>query len=165
MVNGREIWTNASLTVTGGPVTEIHALGIQSIDADGRGGQRAAVRQCRPQHPHRRRRQRPPGRRRAADHLIGQGGSDRYYVDHAGDIANETGGRRHRHGLFVGDVQPRRSARRDRRGREFAADRQGQRERDRQCLEQHAGRQCRRQQAGRRARATTCSTAAPGTTS
>jgi Ca2+-binding RTX toxin-like protein len=35
-VNGREIWTNTHLSVVSGPVTELHALGIESINLTGR---------------------------------------------------------------------------------------------------------------------------------
>jgi serralysin len=92
VVNGREIWTNGSLTLTGGPVAEIHALGIQSLALTGSAGSERLFGNA--------------GRNTlaggdgndrldgaaGADHLLGQIGSDLYYVDHTGDVANETGG-------------------------------------------------------------------------
>jgi Ca2+-binding RTX toxin-like protein len=36
-VNGHEIWTNADLKAVAGPITELHALGIQGIDLTGIG--------------------------------------------------------------------------------------------------------------------------------
>ena len=92
VVNGREIWTNASLTLTGGAVTEIHALGIQSIALTGSAGSQKLFGNA--------------GRNTllggdgndrldggtGADRLLGQAGSDSYYVDHTRDVVDETGG-------------------------------------------------------------------------
>jgi Ca2+-binding RTX toxin-like protein len=92
VVNGRELWTNASLTVTGGPVTEIHALGIQSIRLTGsaaseklfgNAGHNTLIG--------------GGGSDRldggaSSDRMLGGPGSDVYYVDNKGDVVNETGG-------------------------------------------------------------------------
>lgn len=92
IVDGRQIWTNGSLTLTGGPVGELHALGIQSLALIGSTGSEKLFGNA--------------GRNTlignagndsldgglSADWLAGGGGSDRYYVDHARDVADETGG-------------------------------------------------------------------------
>ena len=43
VVNGREVWTNASLNATTSNVTEIHALGIQSLILSGSTGNEAII--------------------------------------------------------------------------------------------------------------------------
>ena len=43
MVNGREVWTNASLNATTSNITEIHALGIQSLILSGSTGNEAII--------------------------------------------------------------------------------------------------------------------------
>jgi Ca2+-binding RTX toxin-like protein len=35
LVNGHEVWTNADLAVVAGPITELHALGIEGVDLTG----------------------------------------------------------------------------------------------------------------------------------
>ena len=60
-----------------------------------------------------------------ADHLFGGTGNDTYVVDNVGDIVDETGGERHRHGAVVGQLQPGRSGACHWRHREPDADRDG----------------------------------------
>jgi Ca2+-binding RTX toxin-like protein len=92
VVNGREVWTNASLAVTTTNVTEIHALGIQSLTLTGSTASENIVGN-------------PAGNTLdggggndilngggGADTMFGRLGSDTYVVDNAGDIVNETGG-------------------------------------------------------------------------
>jgi Ca2+-binding RTX toxin-like protein len=91
-VNGNEIWTNANLTVVSGPVTEVHALGIEAVQLTGNGaadklfGNAAANRLA------------GAGGNdtldgaAGADRLLGMTGNDTYKVDNAGDIVDETGG-------------------------------------------------------------------------
>ena len=43
VVNGREVWTNASLNATTSNITEIHALGIQSLILSGSTGNEAII--------------------------------------------------------------------------------------------------------------------------
>jgi Ca2+-binding RTX toxin-like protein len=89
IVNGKEVWTNASLKVIGGPVTELHALGILSMSLTGGAGNELLF-----------------GNTAAnvliggggndflngqggADNMVGQDGNDAYRVDNAGDVVNE----------------------------------------------------------------------------
>jgi Ca2+-binding RTX toxin-like protein len=92
VVNGHEVWTNAALTVTAGPVTEIHALGINGLSLTGSaagerlfgtvghdtlrgGGGNDSL-----------------DGGASSDHMFGQVGSDLYMVDDAGDIVDESFG-------------------------------------------------------------------------
>jgi Ca2+-binding RTX toxin-like protein len=91
-VNGHEIWTNANLTVVSGPVTEVHALGIEAVQLVGSGaadklfGNAAANRLT------------GAGGNdiidggAGADRMLGMTGNDTYKVDNAGDVVDETGG-------------------------------------------------------------------------
>ena len=92
IANGREVWTNSSLAVVSGPITEIHALGMRSVEfTGGVAGERffgnlAANRLL--------------GGGGAdflnggggPDLMFGQVGPDTYVVDNSGDIVSETGG-------------------------------------------------------------------------
>jgi Ca2+-binding RTX toxin-like protein len=92
VVNGREVWTNASLTVMGGPVSEVHALGIQSTHFTGT----AAAERFFGNAGHNTINAGDGNDRldggSSSDHMYGEAGSDLYYVDSTSDIVDETGG-------------------------------------------------------------------------
>jgi serralysin len=92
LVNGHEVWTNTDLAVVAGPITELHALGIEGVDlAGGAAGERLT------------------GNKGAnvldggggndvldggtgSDLMRGRDGNDVYRIDTPGDIVDESTG-------------------------------------------------------------------------
>ena len=84
--------------------------------------------------------------------MIGDAGNDTYIVDNVGDVVDENGALRHRHGPQLDHLQPRRERHRRRRAREPDLTGAGAHQRHRQRSRQPPHRQCRRQQAARQRR-------------
>jgi Ca2+-binding RTX toxin-like protein len=91
-VNGHEIWTNSHLSVVGGPITELHALGMLAIALTGGAASEKLFGNAAANRLTARNGNDFLDGGGGPDRMLGEAGNDTYRVDHAGDTVDETGG-------------------------------------------------------------------------